>query len=93
MRKNLSALKTQMLGADSPPCTIRTSGQSPSLCSCSAEGSPAFLHRLTEWLGELLPTAQTVHIPDASHLMHEENRAAVNTAILEDLTAQSPAKS
>jgi hypothetical protein len=38
--------------------------------------------RLTDRLEELLPLTERVAIPDASHVMHEENAAAVNEAIV-----------
>jgi pimeloyl-ACP methyl ester carboxylesterase len=37
---------------------------------------------MTDRLEELLPIVERVEIPDASHLMHEENAAAVNEAIV-----------
>jgi pimeloyl-ACP methyl ester carboxylesterase len=94
MRENLSALKAQMLGSGFPPLhdeDVR-SVTIPVLL-LTGDQSPAFLHRLTERLNDLLPNAQTVRIPHASHLMHEENQAAVNAAILKFLTAQTPATS
>lgn len=44
--------------------------------------SPAFLLRLTDRLEELLPRAERIEIPGASHIMYEENAAAFNEAIL-----------
>jgi len=37
---------------------------------------------LTDLLAGLLPNAEKIVIPDASHLMHEENAPAVNEAIV-----------
>lgn len=48
----------------------------------TGDRSPAFLLRLTDRLEELLPLAERLEIPDASHLMHDENPSAVNEAIL-----------
>lgn len=48
----------------------------------TGEHSPSGLIRLTERLEELLPDGQRVEIPNASHLMHEDNAPAVNDAIL-----------
>lgn len=48
----------------------------------TGDRSPAFLLRLTDRLEELLPNPERVEIPLASHVMHEENAAAVNEAIL-----------
>jgi pimeloyl-ACP methyl ester carboxylesterase len=78
-----------MLGAGFPPLTdddvrrIRT----PTLL-LTGEHSPTFLLRLTDVLERLLPLARQVEIPAASHVMHEENPAAVNRAILDFLDWQ-----
>jgi pimeloyl-ACP methyl ester carboxylesterase len=42
--------------------------------------------RLTGRLEELLPRAERIEIPGASHVMHEENPTAVNEAILAFIT-------
>lgn len=94
MRENLGALKAQMLGAGFPPLHDQDVREvTIPVLLLTGEQSPAFLHRLTERLNDLLPNAQIIRIPRASHLMHEENHAAVNTAILEFLTAQTPSTS
>lgn len=94
MRENLSALKAQMLGASFPPLHDRdVRSVSIPVLLLTGDQSPAFLHLLTERLNNLLPNAQTVHIPQASHLMHEQNHAAVNTAILKFLIDKYPATS
>jgi pimeloyl-ACP methyl ester carboxylesterase len=46
------------------------------------EQSPLHLRVLVDRLEELLPDMERVEIPDASHLMHEDNAAVVNEAIL-----------
>jgi pimeloyl-ACP methyl ester carboxylesterase len=51
----------------------------------------AFL-RLTDRRQQLLPSAERVEIADASHLMHEENAAAVNRAILDFLSRTTAAR-
>jgi len=56
----------------------------------TGDRSPAVLLRLTDRLEELLPNVDRVEIPNASHIMHEENPAAVNDAIL-DFLARHPA--
>lgn len=48
----------------------------------TGEKSPAFLHRLIDRLEELLPNADRVDIPKASHIMHEDNPDAYNRAVL-----------
>lgn len=89
MRDNLSALKAQMLGAGFPPLAdadlqrIRT----PTLL-LTGQHSPSFLLRLTDVLERLLPDAERVEIPAASHAMHEENAGAVTAAILAFLNRQ-----
>jgi pimeloyl-ACP methyl ester carboxylesterase len=51
---------------------------------------------MTDVLEEILPNTERVEIPNASHLMHEENASAFNEAILEflgrhrDSSAPSP---
>ncbi len=46
------------------------------------EQSPLHLRVLVDRLEELLPDMERVEIPDASHLMHEDNAAVVNEVIL-----------
>ncbi len=46
------------------------------------EQSPLHLRVLVDRLEELLPDMERVEIPDASHLMHEDNAAAVNEVIV-----------
>ena len=47
----------------------------------TGEHSPTIEGALSEWLDELLPEAEQVVVPGASHLMHEDNPAFVNDAI------------
>ena len=54
----------------------------------NGERSPAVFSRLTDRLEELLPIVERVEIPNASHVMHEENAPAVNEAIVEFLGRQ-----
>jgi pimeloyl-ACP methyl ester carboxylesterase len=48
----------------------------------TGEKSPAFLHRLTDRLEQLIPNTERVDIPKASHIMHEDDAAAYNQAVL-----------
>jgi pimeloyl-ACP methyl ester carboxylesterase len=48
----------------------------------TGERSPAFPLVLADRLQQLLPNAERVGIPDATHAMTEENAGAVNEAIL-----------
>ena len=85
-RENLNTLRAQVLGAGFPPLSeddVR-SVASPTLL-ISGEQSPAYPLRLIDRLQQLLPNAERVEIESASHLMHEENPAAVNRAILDFL--------
>ena len=47
----------------------------------TGEHSPSIEGELSEWLAELLPEVEQVVVPDASHLMHEDNPAFVNDVI------------
>jgi pimeloyl-ACP methyl ester carboxylesterase len=83
MRENVSALRAQMLGAGLPPLSdadVRAI-RAPVLL-VTGEKSPRVFLRMTDRLEELLPIVERVAIADASHVMHEENAAAVNEAIV-----------
>lgn len=55
--------------------------QTPTLL-VSGQHSPGLFHRLIDRLEELLPRAERVEIPGASHIMHEDNASAYNAAVL-----------
>jgi pimeloyl-ACP methyl ester carboxylesterase len=55
--------------------------QTPTLL-VTGESSPAFFHHLMDRLEELLPNTERVEISGASHIMHEDNAAAYNAAVL-----------
>ena len=81
--ENLNTLRAQVLGAGFPPLSkddVR-SVATPTLLM-TGERSPAYPLRLTDHLQQLLPNTERVEIAAASHLMHEENAATVNEAIL-----------
>jgi pimeloyl-ACP methyl ester carboxylesterase len=83
MRDNLSELRAFVLGAGFPPLgddDVR--GIRAPVLLVTGELSPSMALRLTDRLEELLPIVERVEIPDASHLMHEENASAVNDAIV-----------
>jgi pimeloyl-ACP methyl ester carboxylesterase len=44
--------------------------------------SPVIWHRLADRLAQLIPDTRRAEIPDASHIMHEDNAAAYNRAVL-----------
>ena len=53
----------------------------------TGEKSPILFHRLTDRLEELIPNSKRIDIPNASHIMHEDNAAAYNQAVLSFLRA------
>lgn len=54
----------------------------------TGEHSPAFFSHLTDRLEDLLPSVERVEIPDASHVMFEDNAPAFNEAVLAFLRRQ-----
>jgi pimeloyl-ACP methyl ester carboxylesterase len=88
MRDNLSTMRAQMLGAGYPElgCDDDIRGiQAPALLVTGKLTPPPILDvvlPLTDRLEALLPIAERVEIPNASHVMHEENAPAVNEAIV-----------
>lgn len=48
----------------------------------TGDSSPLVFHRLIDRLEELLPNSERMNIPNASHIMHEDNSAAYNQAVL-----------
>jgi pimeloyl-ACP methyl ester carboxylesterase len=83
MRNNLSALHAQMLGAGFPALAENdVRGIRVPVLLVTGQHSPSVFLRLTDRLEELLPIVERVEIPGASHVMHEENAAAVNEASL-----------
>ncbi len=80
---NVAVDKAQLLGEGFPPLhddEVR-SVTAPTLLLVG-EDSPAFLHRLTDRLEELLPHVQRALVPGASHILHEDNPRAANESIL-----------
>lgn len=93
LRSNVATLRAGMLQETFPPLTdeMVRGLRSPTLL-LTGEHSPAFLLRLTDRLEELIPDVERREIPDASHVMHADNPAATNAAILDFLgrTGASP---
>lgn len=83
-RDNISTLRANMLtdGGMPPLEDAAVEGVRVPVLLVTGEHSPAVLLRLTDRLEELLPNVARVNIPNASHIMHLENAAAVNEAIL-----------
>jgi len=85
---NLSELHAYASGTSSfPPIDDEgvRSIRAPVLLMTSEHG-PAALRYSADRLEELLPNVERVEIPDASHLMHEDNPPVVNQVILEFLS-------
>jgi pimeloyl-ACP methyl ester carboxylesterase len=83
MRENVNTLREMFLGAGFPPLSEEgVRGVNVPTLLITGEQSPAGAILLTDRLEELLPDVERVAIPDASHLMHEENAPAVNEAII-----------
>jgi pimeloyl-ACP methyl ester carboxylesterase len=82
-RDNISTLRAGMLhDIGFPPLEdADVRGVRVPVLLVTGDRSPAVLLRLTDRLEELLPIVERVEIPDASHIMHEENAPAVNEAI------------
>lgn len=84
-RANL--IKAELLGSGLPPLdgTRIKSIETPTLL-VSGQASPAVFHRLLDRLHELMPRAERIEIPGASHIMHEDNAPAYNAAVLSFLS-------
>jgi pimeloyl-ACP methyl ester carboxylesterase len=81
-------IKAELLGSGFAPLNageLRTL-QVPTLL-LNGQESPRLFHRLMDRVEELLPHARRVEIPSAGHIMHEDNPAAYNEAVLSFLTA------
>lgn len=48
----------------------------------TGEKSPEVFHRLVDRLEELIPNTERIDIPNSSHIMHEDNAADYNHAVL-----------
>ena len=94
MVDNLSGLRAFILDPDVPTYS-RNDAASVIQPVRLIEGalSPSILRSLVAWLASLIPQAEKVTVESASHLMHEENYAATNAAILDFLNRCSQAPS
>lgn len=91
-RENLNAMRAQVVGAPFPSLSdddVR--GVATPTLLVTGERSPDYLLRLSDRLEQLLPNAEHAEIAGASHLMHEQNPAAVNDAVLRFLARQGQA--
>jgi pimeloyl-ACP methyl ester carboxylesterase len=84
MLANAGTHRAQFLGAGFPSFTDDDARQiaAPTLLM-TGQNSPRLLLRLIDRLEELLPNTERVSIPNASHLMHYENPAALNSMVLD----------
>lgn len=90
-RDNL--IKAEFLGSGFPPLDddqVR-SVQAPTLL-LSGQASLGLYARLLDRLQELLPHVERAEIPDASHIMHEDNPSAYNATVLSFLAGQREAE-
>jgi len=55
----------------------------------NSQNGPRMFARLLDRLEELIPNVRRVEIPDASHIMHEDNERAFTGALLEHLEANA----
>lgn len=92
VRDNSTNVKAELLGSGSLPLEADRvrQVQIPTLL-VTGERSLGLFQRLTDRLEELLPHAERVAIPGAMHMMHEDNAAAYNAAVLSFLSRQRPA--
>jgi pimeloyl-ACP methyl ester carboxylesterase len=87
VRANRLADKAQLMGAGFPPLDAGSLRrlQAPTLL-LHGDRSPMLFRRLTKELERLIPNAVRAEIPQASHLMHEDNPERVN-ALVQDFLA------
>lgn len=87
VRDNL--IKAEFLGSGFAPLDAdRVRGVNRPTLLVTGQRSPRLFHRLTDRIQELLPHAQRIEIPAASHMMHEDNASAYNAAVLSFLAEQ-----
>lgn len=84
MQANL--IKAEFLGSGFLPLSVQEvrNIKIPTLL-LTGQSSPPVFHRLADRLEELLPANERQEIPNASHIMHEDNPAAFNATVLDFL--------
>ena len=82
VQDNAESLKAELLGPGFLPLNAEQVQRvkEPTLL-VNGEESIGLFHRLTDRLEELLPHSERTEIPEASHIMHEENAPAYNSAV------------
>lgn len=80
-RANL--IRSELFGSGYPTMDEEKIGavRTPTLLITRRE-SPRLFHRLTDRIQQLLPHARRAEIPDASHIMHEDNPTIYNREVL-----------
>jgi pimeloyl-ACP methyl ester carboxylesterase len=80
---NLTNIKAELLGSGFVPLDAEQvhQVQAPTLL-ITGEKSVGLFHRLADRLEELMPQAERVVVPRATHMMHEDNASAYNAAVL-----------
>jgi len=78
-----NTIRAELLGSGFPPLDDESVRgiQAPTLL-VTGHDSPRIFHLLIDRLEELMPCTQKTDIPRASHIMHEDNSPAYNTAVL-----------
>lgn len=84
LRDNISTLRGGLLhdGAFPPLVDAEVRGVNIPVLLVTGDRSPAVFSFLSDRIEELLPIVERTEIPDASHIMFEENASAFNEAIL-----------
>ena len=81
-----NAIAAEFLGSGFPPLEERAlRGMNRPVLLVSGQRSPRVFYHLVNRLAELLPHAERIRIPGASHLVHEDNAPAYNLALLAHL--------
>ena len=80
VRDNL--FRAEFLGSGFPPLDVeKLRGIVTPTLLLTAQSSPRVFHRLADRLEELLQQAERAEVPDASHIMHEDNAPAFTAAV------------
>jgi pimeloyl-ACP methyl ester carboxylesterase len=84
-------IKAELLGSGFAPLdSARIRQLQLPVLLVNGEKSPALFHHLADRLQELLLDTERIEIPGASHIMHEDNVAAYNEAVLSFLKKHQP---
>ncbi len=79
----INTIPAELTGSGFPPLEAdQLRGVTIPTLLLTAQSSPSVFHRLADRLEELLPRTERAEISEASHIMHEDNAAAYNAAVL-----------